>query len=269
MAFFSKKIKINLLFSFLVANFKSISDGSWTVVFESATMLVVKSAGSSGNEKMFLKIEPDTSKSATGNTVKMTISDNMSSTDGSVPSPSVAVSRIIQLHTTAVDTNALIDYHMSVLTDRVFLWVAGDANSTTGLSVMAFAGLISPYKPETSVTNGFSIGISYKSPEDGFRAIKDSSGGTASSLYKSYSTQVPANPGPGGDYNVFPQVLANAVDGARGELPDIYHIPPIGVGQGDIVNVGGKAYTVYALSPQPAGTGYNNFAGPKVAVYMG
>ncbi|WP_339251184.1 hypothetical protein [Paenibacillus sp. FSL P2-0136] len=270
MAFFSNKIKINQLFGFLVTNLKSINDDSWSVVFESTSMLVVKSAGSSGSEKMFLKLEPDTSKNATGNSIKITISDNMSTTDGSIPPPSIAISRVFTFHSTIVDTNGLIDYNMSVLVDRIVLWVSGDVNSTTGVSNMAFIGLINQYSTGTPAANAFSIGLSYRSNEDGFRAVKDVSGGTASSLYKAYSTLVPTNPGPAGAYNVYPQVLANAVEGARGELPDIYHVPPVGVNLGDIINVGGKAYTVYSLSPQTtSSTQFNNFTGTKVAVYMG
>lgn len=264
MAFYSGKVKMNELYATLIGHLKTVAEGAWTVHFENANMLVIKSVGSSGTEKMFMKIEPGTSKSTTGYTIVITGNNDASATDGTMVAATSSV-KTIRLHMSAVDSNLLIDYHLSVTLDRILLWTSGDISSATGKSVMTYIGILNRYSVEPDTTNAFSVGMSYLNPEDGIRAVKDATGVQTNNNYKAYSTVLTANPGWGNLYSLFPIVLANAVEGARGEYIDIYHVATPGVNHGDEITAGGKVYKVYVLS---ASGNFPIFPTEKIAVQM-
>lgn len=262
MTMFSGRVKINQLYDSLVQGFKNIVNSPWTVHYENANMLVLKSVGTSGTEKMFFKLEPGNTKNTTGHYLVVGIAEDVSTVDGSIPSGKIEHKKNFHVHSSAVDTNLLVDYQVSVKPDRIIIWLSGDTNSTTGVSVLGYFGLLNRYATEND-SSAFGIGLSYNG-DDGIRTLRDKDKLTVNNIYDSFTAMLPVNPGWGGLYHLSPIIMCNNVEGPRGELYDVYYVPAAGVSHGDEIKVGTKTYKVYNLSVG----GLSFLPGSTVAVLM-
>lgn len=262
MSFFSGKVKMNLLFQALINGFKGIASSPWSIYFETSDILVIKSVGSTGKDKLFIKFEKGNTKDTNGNYITVTVAEDITLADGSIPEGKMFSTRNFYCHTSVVDSNLLTDYQVSVTADRIIIWLAGDVNSVTGISNLGYFGLMYRYSQENH-SGAQGIGVSYQG-FNGIRTVKDLDNIQTNNVYKSYSAMVPTNPGWGALYHLSPCIMANNAEGPRGELHDIYFAPAAGVSHGDEITVANKTYKVYSLT-----TGGSSFLpGNTVAVLM-
>lgn len=262
MAYFDGTCKMQDLFTRIVNDMKAIVDSPWTVYFELSNKIVFKSVGSSGSDVLFTILEPDNSINVTGNRLKISVAEDVDILTGNIPDGKAVQEKYIYCHSSVVDTNLLIDYKASVKADRIVIWLGGDTNSATGLSVLCYTGLLKRYSAEVD-SDALCVGVSYQG-DNGVRTLRDMDDLGINNVYDAYSTVIPANPGWGNLYHLSPHIMANAIEGCRGELYDIFFIPSAGVTHGDEVQVGATVYKVYTLS-----VGGSSFlAGATVAVDM-
>lgn len=269
MAYFSGRVKMKDLFTSIVNDIKGIIDSPWTIHYESTTKITLKSQGSSGTDVMFTEISRGNTTSTNGNYLVVGVSDGIDSSTGNALTNSLLHTKNFLCHTSAVDNNLLIDYQISIKPDRIILWVQGDVNSVTGISNMAYLGLMKRYAIEVD-SNAHCMGVSYNG-DNGVRTIRDKNGltttaiaGASSNVYDAFATLLPANPGWGDLYHVSPIVMANNTEGARGELYDVFAISSAGVSHGDEITIATKVHKIFNLS-----AGGNTFLpGTTVAVQM-
>lgn len=270
MSYFSGRVKMNELFDKIVNDLKSVIDLPWTIHYQSTTKIVLKSQGSSGTDTLFCEINKGDTDNASARYLGLAISDGISADTGDVLSNAIRHEKNLYCHTSAVDSNLLISYQISVMLDRVIIHVKGDTNSVTGISTIGYMGLMNRYSIESD-SNALCIGVSY-SGDNGVRTMRDRNGltttatnGANSNVYDAYATLLPSNPGWGDLYHVSPIVYANETEGARGELYDIYAISSAGVSDGDEVTINAKVHKIINLN-----VGGNSFLpGTMIAVQMG
>lgn len=262
MATFSGKVKMNELFANLVQGFKTIVGSPWSIYYETASSLILKSVGSSGTDKLFFRLEVGNTKDATGNKLVVGVAEDVVATDGSVPVGKVEIKKDLLCHSNLVDTNLLIDYQVSVQANRIIIYLQGDVNSVTGIANLAYCGILNRYATENDST-ALGVGLSFNG-DNGIRCLRDKDKLTVNNIYDAFSAMLPVNPGWGSLYHLSPIIMCNNVEGARGELIDIYALPSAGVSHGDEIKVGAKTYKVYSLSIG----GQSFLTGSTVAVLM-
>ncbi|WFR60397.1 hypothetical protein P9222_17430 [Paenibacillus amylolyticus] len=262
MANFTGKVKMNELFANIVQGFKTIAGSPWSVFYETASVIVLKSVGTTGSDKLFFRLEVGNTKGTTGNTLTVSVAEDVMATDGSIPLGRAEVKKDFLCHTSAVDTNLLIDYQVSVQPNRIIIYLQGDVNSVTGISNLGYFGIMNRYATETD-SSSLSVGLSYNG-DNGIRTLRDKDKQMVNNIYDAYSAMLPVNPGWGSLYHLAPVIMCNGVEGPRGELIDIYAVPSAGVSHGDEIKVGTKTYKVYSLSIG----GQSFLSGATVAVLM-
>lgn len=262
MATFSGKVKMNELYANIVQGFKTIVGSPWSIYYETASAIVLKSVGTTGTDKLFVRLEAGNTKDTKGNKLVLSVAEDVMSSDGSIPTGRVEIKKDFLCHTDPVDSNLLIDYQVSVQPNRIIVYLQGDVNSVTGISNLGYAGLLNRYATETD-SSALGIGLSYNG-DNGIRTLRDKDKLTVNNIYDAYSAMLPVNPGWGSLYHLAPLIMCNGVEGARGELIDIYAVPSAGVSHGDEIKVGTKTYKVYSLSIG----GQSFLTGATVAVLM-
>lgn len=262
MATFSGKVKLNELYANIVQGFKTIVGSPWSIHYENASSVVMKSVGTTGTDKLFFRLEVGNSKDTTGNKLVVGIAEDVMATDGSIPVSKVEVKKDFLCHNALVDSNLLIDYQVSVQPNRIIIYLQGDVNSVSGVANLGYFGVLNRYATETD-SSALGIGLSYNG-DNGIRTIRDKDKLTVNNIYDAYSAMLPVNPGWGSLYHLAPLIMCNGVEGARGELIDIYAVPSAGVSHGDEIKVGTKTYKVYSLSIG----GQSFLTGSTVAVLM-
>ncbi|ATO48568.1 hypothetical protein P4V86_03400 [Brevibacillus laterosporus] len=262
MATFSGKVKMNELFANIVQGFKTIVGSPWSVYYENASSIVLKSVGTSGSDKLFFRLEVGNTKDSTGNKLVVGIAEDAISSDGSVPVDKVEFKKDFLCHSDLVDTNLLIEYQVSLQANRIIIYLQGDVNSVTGIANLGYFGILNRYATETD-SSAMGIGLSYYG-DNGIRTLRDKDKLTVNNIYDAYSAMLPVNPGWGSLYHLAPLIMCNGVEGARGEIIDIYAVPSAGVSYGDEIKVAAKTYKVYSLSIG----GQSFLTGATVAVLM-
>lgn len=262
MATFSGKVKMNELYANIVQGFKTIVGSPWSVYYENASTIVLKSVGTTGTDKLFFRLEVGNTKDTTGNRLVTSVAEDTMSSDGSIPVGKVEVKKDFLCHNALVDTNLLIDYQVSVQPNRILIYLQGDVNSVTGISNLGYFGVLNRYATEND-SAALCVGLSYNG-DNGIRTLRDKDKLTVNNIYDAYSAMLPVNPGWGSLYHLAPQIMCNDVEGARGELIDVYAVPSAGVSHGDEIKVGAKTYKVYSLSIG----GKSFLSGATVAVLM-
>jgi len=261
MATFSGKVKMRELFTNLVQGFKAIAASPWSIYYETAGTIVLKSVGTTGQDKLFFRLEAGNTRDATGNKLVVGVAEDVAS-NGSIPAGKEEIKRDFLCHSGLVDSNLLIDYQVSVQANRVLIYIQGDVHSVTGLANLGYFGVLNRYAGENDST-ALGLGLSYNG-DNGIRTLRDKDKLTVNNIYDAYSAMLPVNPGWGTLYHLAPLIMCNGVEGARGELIDVYAVPSAGVSHGDEIKVGAKTYKVYSLSVG----GQSFLSGSTVAVLM-
>ncbi|WP_427051995.1 hypothetical protein [Paenibacillus sp. TC-CSREp1] len=262
MANFAGKVKMNELFANIVQGFKTITGSPWSVYYERASAIILKSVGTSGSDKLFFRLEVGNTKETTGNKLSVSVLEDVMAADGSVPAGKSEIKKDFLCHTSVVDTNLLIDYHVSVQPNRIIIYLQGDVNSVTGISNLGYFGILNRYAAESD-SSSLGVGLSYNG-DNGIQTLRDKDKRMVNNIYDAYSVMLPVNPGWGSLYHMAPVIMCNGVEGPRGELIDIFTVPSAGVSHGDEIKVGTKTYKVYSLSIG----GQSFLSGATVSVLM-
>ncbi|WMT39272.1 hypothetical protein RE628_17625 [Paenibacillus sp. D2_2] len=262
MATFSGKVKMNELYANIVQGFKAIVGSPWSIYYETASVIVLKSVGTTGTDKLFFRLEVGNTKDATGNKLVAGVAEEVMLNNGSIPVGKAEIKKDFLCHSASVDSNLLIDYQVTVQPNRIIIYLQGDVNSVTGISNLGYFGILNRYATEND-SSSLGIGLSYNG-DNGIRTLRDKDKLTVNNIYDAFSAMLPVNPGWGSLYHLAPLIMCNGVEGARGELIDIYAVPSAGVSHGDEIKVGTKTYKVYSLSIG----GKSFLTGSTIAVLM-